>query len=322
MSALIVRNSEWTVATFNEEAQRIKAEALEKSAMVARVTNAEEQAPAVEAQQAIAQTLSLVEKSRVACKAPALEFGKKVDEAARSFAAELKEEQLRLARLVGDFVQLEQAKAAAAERVRRLEEGRIEREKQEAILKAAREAAERERVLSEAAERELQAERDRQRIANEAAARALRAEQDAKNEGQRQAAEAARKTLEAAAERERVEAERRRIELESAQARAVAQSHAELDAISNKFADQARDLPPANIAPTRATGQRITDDFEVTVSDIHLLYRHHPNCVELTPRLSEIKNLLKGGTTPKGVNAKAIVKAGVTAGRTRAAIEV
>lgn len=320
--ALIVRDAEWTVATFNEEAQRIKNEALEKAALVGRVTNSDEQSTAVEAQQAIAQTISQVEKARKACKEPALEFGKKVDEAARTFVQEVKEEQLRLARLVGDFVQLENAKREAAERARRLEEEKLEREKQEATMKAYREAAERQRVLDEAAAAERRAEQDRQRKVDEAAAAARKAEQEATNAKQRKEAEQRRIAMEAENEKQRIESERRRIELEQAQARATAQSHEQLDAISEKFAQQAKDLPPITFTPARATGQRVTDDWEILVTDIHLLYRHHPNCVDITPRLSEIKNLLKGGTTPKGVNAKPIVKAGVTAGRPRPAIEV
>lgn len=320
--ALITRDDAALSISFTEAAIALKNDALEKAALVAKVGNATEQATAVEAQQAIAGIVSLVEKARVACKAPVLDFGRKIDAEAAKFVADAKEEQLRLARLVGDFVQLEQAKAAAAERARRLEEEKIEREKQEATMKAYREAAERQRVLDEAAANERRAEQERQRKVDEAAAAARKLEQEATNAKQRKEAEARRVALEAENEKARVEAERRRIELETAQALATAQSHAELDAISNKFADQARDLPPANIAPARATGQRVTEDWEITVSDIDLLARHHRNCVDITARISEIKLLLKGGTTPKGVTAKPIIKAGVTAGRARAAIEV
>lgn len=321
-TALITRDDAALSISFTEAAIVLKNDALEKAAMIAKVGNADEQTAAVEAQQAVAGIVSLVEKARVACKAPVLDFGRKIDAEAAKFVTEIKEEQLRLAKLVGDFVQLEQAKAVAAERARRLEEEKIEREKQEAILKSAREAAERERTLREAAERQLREEQERQRKVDEATAAARKAEQEATNAQQRKEAEARRIAIEASNEKARVEAERRRIELESAQARATAQSHAELDAISDKFSEQARSLPPANIAPARAVGQRVTDDWEITVSDIDLLARHHRNCVDITPRLSEIKLLLKGGTTPKGVNAKPIVKAGVTAGRARAAIDI
>jgi chromosome segregation ATPase len=285
-TALITRDDAALKVEFTESAVALKNQALEMAGLIARVTDASEQANAVEAQQAIAQTLSQVEKARKACKDPVLNFGRAIDDAAKDFVEEVKEEQLRLARLVGDFQQLQQAKAAAAEKARRLEEERIEREKQEAIIKAAREQA------------------DRQRVLDEATAAARRAEEQAKNEQQR------------------LEAERRRIELEEAQAKSQAASHAEFDAIAARAAEQQKDLPPVTFAPARAEGQRVTSDWEVAVTDIHTLYRHHPNCVKLEPLMSEIKNLLKGGTTPKGVTAKAIVKAGVSAGRPRAAIEV
>lgn len=320
--ALITRADDALSISFTEAAIALKNDALEKAAMIAKVGNADEQSAAVEAQQAVAGIVSLVEKARVACKAPVLDFGRKIDAEAAKFTVEIKEEQLRLAKLVGDFVQLEQAKAAAAECARRLEEEKIEREKQEAILKAAREAAERERVLREAAERQLREEQDRQRKADEANMLARKAAQEATNAKQRKEAESRRVALEAESEKARVEAERRRIELESAHARSIAQSHDELDAISDKFAGQARDLPPANIAPARATGQRVTEDWEIIVHDIDLLARHHRNCVDITARISEIKLLLKGGMTPKGVTAKPIIKAGVTTGRARAAIEI
>jgi hypothetical protein len=48
----------------------------------------------------------------------------------------------------------------------------------------------------------------------------------------------------------------------------------------------------------------------------------HANCVELKPRLLEIKNLLKMGVTVAGVTAKPIVKAGVIIPKDKAAIEV
>ncbi len=313
--ALITRDDASLSVTFTEKATALKTSALEKAGVVGRVSNADEQQKAVEAQQEIAGVISLVEKARVACKAPILDYGRKIDDSAKKFVEEVKEEQLRLARLVGDFQALEQAKAQAAERARRLEEERIEREKQAAIMKAAREAAEAQRAIDEAAATARRVEEDRKLKADQAAAAARRAEQEATNKKEREAAEQRRKELEAQQEKERIEAERRRIELETAQARATAQSHAELDAISSKYDAQAKDLPPVSFAPTRAQGQRVTNDWEVTVSDIHALYRHHPNCVELKPRLSEIKDLLKGGTTPKGVVAKPIVNSGVTTRR-------
>lgn len=286
MNALITRDDAALKVAFTESAEAMKQQALQAAAMIAVVSTPEQQAEAVRAQQELAQWLSQVEKARKACKEPILDFGRAIDKAAREHTEEGAIEAARLAALVGSYVQLEQAKAAAAEKARRLEEERIEREKQDAILKAAREAAEKQRVL------------------DQAAAAARKAEQDAKDEAAR------------------IEATRRRVELEEAKAKATAASHDEFDAIAERAAEQVKELPPITFAPSRAAGQRVTNDWEVTVTDIWLLARHHPNCVNIEPRMSEIKDLLKGGTTPKGVIAKPIVKAGVTSAKPRPAIEV
>lgn len=234
--ALITRNDGALTVAFTERAVALKSLALEQAALIARVSNAEEQQRAVEAQKALAGHLSLIEKARTTCKAPVLAFGKAIDSAAKEHVKEVVEEDARVAGLIAEFQRIEQAK-----------------------------------------------ERDAQTAKNE--------------------------TL--------TSLEKQRFESLS-----QANTDAEREEINDRYgrmiqAEQETPIPTA----ARVEGQRISNDFDVTVYDIHLLYRHHPNCVELTPRLSEIKNLLKGGTTPKGVTAKPIVKAGVTT-RRQGAIEV
>ncbi len=85
------------------------------------------------------------------------------------------------------------------------------------------------------------------------------------------------------------------------------------------------DWRPIASAPqdaARVDGQRIANDWEIEVVDVHTLYRCHPNCVELKPRLSEIKNLLKIGATIQGIRALAVVKSSVKLPPRRAAIDV
>ncbi len=80
-------------------------------------------------------------------------------------------------------------------------------------------------------------------------------------------------------------------------------------------------LPVA--APIRAEGQRVREEWNVTVTDIWMLARVHPGCVKIEPRLSEIKELLDAGVKVAGILAKKEIKAGVTgAGRGMRAIEV
>ena len=81
--------------------------------------------------------------------------------------------------------------------------------------------------------------------------------------------------------------------------------------MQEQFNHAAAMLPTASHEPVRAQGQRVASDWEVVVTDIHKLYRAHANCVELKPRLGEIKNLLKMGVTVQGITARPIIKAGV-----------
>lgn len=235
--ALIRRDDSRLSIDFTPAALELKSKALEVSALIGKVNDASSQEAAVQAQQQLSEALALVEKARVACKQPVLDFGRLIDSKAREFATELKEEQLRIAKLVGDFQFLEQ------ERVRRAQQ----------------------------------------------------------------------------AENERLAA----LEREKAAELAKAKSHEELDKIQEKFDTRAtQEAPQKPIAPVRAAGQRVVEDFEIIVSDIHLLYRAHPNCVKMEALVGEIKSLLKAGVTVRGVIAKPIVKAGVTRGRPMAAIEV
>jgi hypothetical protein len=232
--AIILRDDARMLVKFSEEAQKLKDAALTAGALVGKVTNGAEQNEAVAAQMEIQRVLSTAEKARKACKAPVLEYGKRIDAAAEAFCQDLKDEMTRISRLVGDFQQLEQARARAAEQARNEELLRLEREKAEAIAKA--------------------------------------------------------------------------------------NSHEQVDAIQAHFNRQAETLPVRE--PVRTDGQRVVQDWEITITDIHLLYRMHSQCVQLTPRLSEIKNLLKAGFEVKGVTAKPIVKAGVRIGAERKAIEI
>jgi len=111
-----------------------------------------------------------------------------------------------------------------------------------------------------------------------------------------------------------------KLERERAEKIAQATSDEAIDAIQEHYNRLAETIPVHE--PVRAEGQRVTTDWEITVTDIHKLYRMHANCVELKPRLLEIKNLLKMGVTVAGVTAKPIVKAGVIIPKDKAAIEV
>lgn len=101
---------------------------------------------------------------------------------------------------------------------------------------------------------------------------------------------------------------------------ANAETDEERDAIAARFDEEARcvQLPKAN----KPEGQQIKADFDVQIQDIHELYRFHPNCVKMEPRVSEIKAILNGGGTVKGVVAKPIIKASARVSKQPTAIEI
>jgi len=100
------------------------------------------------------------------------------------------------------------------------------------------------------------------------------------------------------------ELERKRI-----QARAEAKSHDELDAIDQEYSERSANLPIVEV--NRAEGQRITQDWDITVTDIWALVRSHSHCVKVTPLIGEIKNLLRDGVKVAGIVAKPHIKADV-----------
>lgn len=136
-SAIIVRDDVGLKVWFGAEAQQQKDIALEKAAIIGKVTNADDQREAVEAQKALAELLSVVEKARKEAKEPILNFGRLIDFTAQKFTEDLKAEQLRIARLVGDFQALEQRRIWAAQQAENERLAQLEREKAAELAKAA-----------------------------------------------------------------------------------------------------------------------------------------------------------------------------------------
>jgi hypothetical protein len=134
--ALISRDDSQLTVSFLPSAYERKESSLAASALIGRVSNSAEQETAVSAQIEIKRLLDLVEMARVECKRPILDFGRKIDDAAKTFVHELKKEQLRIGTLIGDFQTLEQARVRAAEAARLKELNEIERQRQEQIATA------------------------------------------------------------------------------------------------------------------------------------------------------------------------------------------
>jgi chromosome segregation ATPase len=284
--SLMIRDGDKLASKFTPEAIAAKEAALGMSGIIARVSNAAEQQTAVEAQRALRAAISAAEKARKEFKEPVIEFGKQIDATAKEYKAELEEEELRVAKLVGDFQQAELAKARAAEAARVLEQQKLEAERQAEIRRVAQEEAAKLAAI--------------QKQADEAA----RAVREASNAEARAKAEEIQRDL----DRQR----------ELAQAESLKQMEATQSAYNEKSAEAA-ERPQA--APARVEGQRVVEDYEITVTDVHTLARCHPGCVKIEPRLAEIKAQLKMGVKIQGITVKEVVRASVNTRRQPLTIE-
>lgn len=92
-------------------------------------------------------------------------------------------------------------------------------------------------------------------------------------------------------------------------------------AVEDKAADRTY-VESRPIAATRVAGQSVRDDWEIQVVNPYELAKFHPDCVEITPRLSEIKRHLNAGLTIKGIKAEKKLTASVRLAPERKAIEV
>jgi hypothetical protein len=269
--------------SISPEAELLKSQALEKAALVGKVSNPAEQETACEAQKDLTALLGQVEKARKAAKDPVLEFGRRIDDAARTFVEEIKPEQLRIAQLVADFQTLEAAKARAAEQARLAEERRMQEERRQAELAALRAAEQEKQKLAEQ-ERELQRQQSAAKSAREAQ---LLNEQQA--------------------------------ELKRQQALSEAKSHDELDRINREYSNAAATLSEQpKYVPAKASNQRVSEEWVIEVTDIWLLAKAHPSCVKIEPLKSEIKGLLNAGVKVAGVRASKETVSRVSGFRPRA----
>lgn len=92
---------------------------------------------------------------------------------------------------------------------------------------------------------------------------------------------------------------------------ANAKSEQEIEAINYRYAQEQAVLQSQLPVIQRLDNQRVTEDWEVEVTNVHALYMAAPQCVKLEPKLLEIKLLLKAGITPPGITAKKVTKSTV-----------
>jgi len=273
----------------NDTAKELKEIALNSAALIGKVTNAESNDAAVNAQRELKRVMAMFERERKAAKEPLLEAGRMLDNLIKGESEDLDKELGRISVLITEFALQEQRRVREEQRLQQAELDRIEREKQ----------AELKRIADEQSAREAKA-----RTELEAAARAAR---DAKSLQER---EAAKKLLGEAAEREReiqrqnmaAEADKKRVE-ETAQIKTA--------------------IEAKPIAATRSEGQIIKTDWQITVTNPYELAKFHPDCVlEIKPAIGQIKAYLNQGMTIRGINAVKVTTANVKHSTNRSMIEV
>lgn len=309
-SLIIASTRQLPTFELNTFAKEAKTRALEKSALIARVTDHDSKVLAVRAQEELKRQINAIEKARKELKEPILDAGRKLDKLCASESLELEKEFGRVSNVVKEFDDAERRRVAEEERLQREELARIEREKQAELKRIADEQA-----AQEAEARRIQEEADRKvREAQEAAAK-LAAE--AKNKEQREAAERAR--LKAESEAKAADAERER---QAAQMRELAAASAAKSAAIEEQAAAAAYVESRPIEMTRVAGQVTKTDWEITVTNPYELAKYHPDCVKIEPLLTPIKAALNEGRTVKGIRAEKVIKAGVRVGKDQNLIEV
>jgi colicin import membrane protein len=301
---IVIDHAKLRVQDASAEARQLVQQCLEKLALVpVEIDTEQDQKRAVEVQREAKTLLKSIEAARKAAKEPVLELGRDIDKLAETLVADVKDEEMRVARAIGDFQQriLEIARVEARKRAEA--EAELERQKQ----------AELERVRKEqeaiAAEARRKAEAEAQ-AAREKASRELAATRSAKEQ------EEAKLRAEQAAARAEIERlkmeERLRIQEQEAQQRVhdLAKQEAEMS------------LPPV-VAPVKAEGQIVREVWCHEVTDMHALYRGNPGLVELKPRTREINELLnKGITSIPGLRTWKEVRSSARTTATQKAIEV
>lgn len=269
-TSLIV-GSETRLPTFqlNPAALQAKIVALEKAALIGKVTDHDSKVIAVRAQQELKSVLAGIERARKTLKEPLLQAGRQLDNLCAAESKELDMEFGRVSNCVKEFDDAERRRVMEEERLQREELARIEREKQAELDRIAREQAEAERKAREAAE---------------AAARA--------------AAEATNKKQREAAAKAQAEAQR----LADEAAAKAKETAAQTEAIEEKAGDAAY-AAGKPIEITRVAGQRSVSNWAITVEQPFILAKHHPDLVDIKPRIADIKTALNEGREIRGIKA-------------------
>lgn len=253
--------------TITPEAEKQKATILTAARAVVAVTDTDSCDIAQSRLRSLASVRTAVESSRKIVKAPVIDLGKRIDNIAADFVADVVAEEARLSGLVTEYAREQQRIKREAELAAEQERQRVERERHEAEMAVQREAA--------------RIERDRQaaeKAAHEAEIAQLKAEAAQSEEGQQAARVAQERALAAQREAEaRAEAARRQAEADAAAAR--------------EREEAARIAAAAVIAAPAPAGVREEIDFEV--EDILAFVAKFPQLCRIEVKRADVLAALK-----------------------------
>lgn len=143
--------------TIDEQAEEKKNELLKRASAITAVSDRDQAAGAQFEIRLLADMRNHVERSRKEVKKPVLEIGRKIDEMAKDFAADVMKEESRLVKLVGDFaaeVERRRREAEAEERRKFEEAARAKREAEEAARRAEEDSSIKTAIAAKQAARE------------------------------------------------------------------------------------------------------------------------------------------------------------------------
>ena len=105
----------------------------------------------------------------------------------------------------------------------------------------------------------------------------------------------------------------------------AAQSAIEVVAVIEKVEERAGTaayLSSRPIVADTAKGQKLAQDWEITVTDPYTLAKYHPHAVTIKPLIGAIKEMLREGINVQGITAVETVNTAVRAKRERPAIDL
>lgn len=330
--AIVASRRDLPTYSINAPLLLAKAAALEKSALIGKVSDADSKVLAVRAQMELKRIVNAIEKARKTEKEPLLQAGRALDNLCASESLELEKEFGRVSNVVKEFDDAERRRVMEEERLQREEIARIEREKQAEIVRIEREQKEREEAA-----RKAQEDIDRKaREAKELADRKAREEREAveklareaTNKKEREAAEKAHLEAEQRAEVDRIELEKLAVAMKAERERVEADLKRQSESVAAQTAlieEKAGDAAYCAAKPieiTKVAGQRQSTNWIITIEQPFVLAKYHPDLVDIKPRLGDIKQRLNEGIEVKGIKAVRETISGVRLSPERKIIEV